>query len=72
MTTLSTKEQCLKVLDTLKEMYADKPYFKSVSLETDDAGLHVVFRVRRSELPDGAIPKSPSMDLVRVCVVVHG
>lgn len=72
MTTNSSKEQCEAVLAHVKLLYENKPYFKSAQLAKDDAGLHVEMRVQRSALPEEGAPKLRCVDLVRVCVVVHG
>jgi hypothetical protein len=72
MTTSSTEEQCLHVLEHVKSLFKEQPYYRRAGLEKDDAGLHVALELNRATLPPEGAPKVGVIDGVRVCVLVRG
>jgi hypothetical protein len=72
LNSITTKSEAVRVLEALSKLFYDKPYFKNVELDKDDAGIHVSLHVQRSALPEEGSPKIKIIDGVRVCVVVHG
>ncbi len=72
MTTITLKSDALRVLESLSKLMYEKPYFKSIELANDDAGIHIELRVQRSALPEDGAPHIGAIDGVRVCVLVCG
>jgi hypothetical protein len=72
VTTITLKSEALRVLESLKKLFHDKPYFKAIELASDDAGIHIEMRVQRSALPESGAPHVGCIDGVRICVVVCG
>jgi hypothetical protein len=72
LNSITTKSEAVLVLETLSKIYYTEPYFKSIELDKDDAGIHVSLRVQRSALPASGAPKIKVVDGVRICVMVCG
>lgn len=71
MTSSESKDQCHTVAQQLTILFKDKAWFKSCTVEKDDAGNHVDLRIKRSKL-EGDAPHVGVIDGVRVCVVICG
>lgn len=72
MNSITTKSEAVLVLESLSKLMYEKPYFKSIELANDDAGIHIELRVQRSALPEEGAPHIGVVNGVRVCVLVCG
>ena len=66
----SESNQAYAVVEQLRLLFEKKPFFKSVGLSKDDAGLHVEIRAKRDGMPKEGLHVGV-VNGVRVCVVVH-
>lgn len=72
MNSITTKSEAVLVLESLSKLFYEKPYFKKIELDKDDAGIHISLHVQRSALPPEGAPKVGVINGVRVCVLVCG
>jgi hypothetical protein len=69
---ITTKSEAVLVLESLSKLMYEKPYFKSIELANDDAGIHIELRIKRSALPEEGPPHIGAINGVRICVMVIG